>query len=65
MVNMARMPRISNEKLANGAGDRDFFETKLMLGRFFMTKTLPDTSALLSKIMAGAAPLMAMEADAF
>ena len=61
----ARMARISNEKLADGAGDRDFFETKLMLGRFFMTKTLPDTSALLSKIMAGAAPLMAMDADAF
>ena len=61
----ARMARISNEKLADGAGDRDFFEAKLMVGRFFMTKTLPDTSALLSKITAGAAPLMAMDADAF
>ena len=61
----ARMARISNEKLANGGDDRDFFETKLKLGRFFMTKTLPDTSALLSKITAGAAPLMAMDADAF
>ncbi len=61
----ARMARISNEKLANGGGDRDFFETKLMLGRFFMAKTLPDTSALLSKITAGSAPLMAMDADAF
>ena len=61
----ARMARISNEKLADGADDRDFFEAKLMVGRFFMTKTLPDTSALLSKITAGAAPLMAMDADAF
>ena len=61
----ARMALISNEKLVNGAGDRDFFENKLMVGRFFMTKTLPDTSALLSKITAGAAPLMAMDADAF
>jgi len=61
----ARMARISNDKLANGADDRDFFENKLMVGRFFMTKTLPDTSALLSKITAGAAPLMAMGADAF
>ena len=61
----ARMARISNDRLANGADDRDFFENKLMVGRFFMTKTLPDTSALLSKITAGAEPLMAMGADAF
>ena len=61
----ARMARISNEKLANGDGDDDFFESKLKLARFFMTKTLPDTSSLLSKITAGAAPLMALDADVF
>ena len=61
----ARMAKISSAKLANGGGDRDFHERKVALGRFFMAKTLPETSSLLSTITAGADTLMALDADLF
>jgi len=41
-----------------GQGDDEFYEAKIQTGRFFMTKVLPQTSALFSQIMAGAKPLM-------
>jgi hypothetical protein len=62
----ARMAKASSEKLSNGAGDgRQFLESKLHVGRYYMAKTLPETSSLLSRIMAGKEALMALEADAF
>ncbi len=62
----ARMAKASSEKLSNGAGDgRQFLESKLHVGRYYMAKTLPETSSLLSRIVAGKEALMALEADAF
>jgi len=60
-----RMAKVSLAKLAEGDGDKAFHQNKLHLARFFMEKMLPDTSSLLSKIMAGAEPLMAMDDAAF
>ncbi|MSO65270.1 MAG: acyl-CoA dehydrogenase [Alphaproteobacteria bacterium] len=59
------MAKVSLGKLANGAEDKDFHRRKVSLAQFYMKKMLPDTSALLSKIMAGADTLMALEDDAF
>ena len=61
-----RMVVVAKEKLADGAnGDATFYEAKIKTARFFMTKILPENSALFARIMAGAEPLMAFEDDAF
>ncbi len=61
----ARMAKISSAKLANGGGGDAFHERKVALARFFMAKSLPETSSLLSTITAGAGPLMALDAELF
>ncbi len=61
----ARQAATSQARLADGAPDADFYTDKLHTARFFMTRMLPDTIALDAKIRAGAAPLMALQADAF
>lgn len=57
----ARMAKIS---LPQSAGpDGAFHTAKLATARFFMSRILPQGSALLSIIGAGAKPLMALDAD--
>ncbi|MDP9196572.1 MAG: acyl-CoA dehydrogenase C-terminal domain-containing protein [Pseudomonadota bacterium] len=55
----------ASEKLSAGGEDGAFYETKLKTGRFFFTKMLPEVGSLFQSLMAGAEPLMAMEAEAF
>ena len=57
--------KVAKERLAEGTDDKKFYETKLITGKFFMERLLPDTGALLSKLTAGAATMMALDADAF
>ena len=59
------MAKVATEKLAEGADDPAFYETKLVTARFFMERVLPETSSLLSKATAGSATLMALDAEAF
>jgi alkylation response protein AidB-like acyl-CoA dehydrogenase len=66
----ARMAKVASAKLAAGAGngaggDADFYKTKLVTGRYFMERVLPETSSLLSKVQAGARTLMELDAAAF
>jgi hypothetical protein len=62
----ARTAKVAQAKLAEGgAGDRHFYEAKLATARYFMTKLLPENSALFAQIMAGAAPVMAFDDAAF
>ena len=42
-----------------------FYANKLATGRYFIERMLPDAAAHLAKLKTGAAPLMALEADAF
>jgi alkylation response protein AidB-like acyl-CoA dehydrogenase len=58
-----RMARVAHEKLAIGEGDAAFFEAKVLTARFYMTKLLPQVSALAATIKAGAAPVMAPVLD--
>ncbi|MEM7045561.1 MAG: acyl-CoA dehydrogenase C-terminal domain-containing protein, partial [Pseudomonadota bacterium] len=46
-------------------GDATFYNAKIQTARFFMTKILPENSALFAKIMAGSKPLMALEEESF
>ena len=61
-----KMVKVARAKLAEGVnGDASFYEAKIKTARFFMTKMLPENSALFAKIMAGSEPLMAFEDEAF
>jgi acyl-CoA dehydrogenase len=62
----AKMAAAAREKLkagANGAADR--MNAKLVTGRFFMERVLPETAAQLSRIQAGATSTMELPDAAF
>jgi alkylation response protein AidB-like acyl-CoA dehydrogenase len=61
----AMMAKTAQEKLANGADDKAFYENKLVTARFFINRILPDAQAHLAKLKSGAGALMALSADAF
>ena len=61
----ARIAKIAKAKLAEGTDDPSFYEQKLVVGQFFIERMLPDVSAYLVKMNAGADTIMALEADLF
>lgn len=60
----ARMAKVANEKIAGGDA-APYLTTKLVTGKFFMERMLPETSAHLARLQAGAATVMELPADAF
>ncbi|WP_159946288.1 acyl-CoA dehydrogenase C-terminal domain-containing protein [Rhizobium sp. 18065] len=61
----AKMAKAANTALAAGTGDADFYKNKLLTGRFYMEKIMPETALRKTRIEAGADSLMEMAADAF
>jgi acyl-CoA dehydrogenase len=61
----AKMAKAANESLASGSGDADYFKNKLLTGRFFMEKIMPETALRKIRIEAGADSVMEMAAEAF
>jgi acyl-CoA dehydrogenase len=62
----ARMVKTAQEKLAAGAnGSAQFYENKLVTGRYFMERVMPETAAHLARISTGADTMMALPAEAF
>ncbi|MUZ74947.1 acyl-CoA dehydrogenase [Agrobacterium vitis] len=61
----AKMAKAAHEALENGASDADYYNNKLLTGRFFMEKIMPETALRKSRIEAGADSVMAMAAEAF
>ncbi|MEM1316614.1 MAG: acyl-CoA dehydrogenase C-terminal domain-containing protein, partial [Pseudomonadota bacterium] len=59
------MAKAAHEALAAGASDPEFYETKIRTGRYYMSRTLPETGLRLARIQTGAAPVMEMAAEAF
>jgi len=57
----AKMAKVALEK----KGDDPFFDDKLITGRYYMTRVLPETGAHLAKLKTGAEPIMALAADRF
>ena len=57
----AKMAKVSLEK----SGNDPFYEDKILTGRYFVSRLLPDTAAHLAKLKTGATPLMALAADRF
>ncbi|MEO0682387.1 MAG: acyl-CoA dehydrogenase C-terminal domain-containing protein [Pseudomonadota bacterium] len=61
----ARMAKAAHEALEAGASDEDFYRTKIRTGRYYMSRSLPETGLRLARIQSGAAPVMDMAAEAF
>nr|WP_295463775.1 acyl-CoA dehydrogenase C-terminal domain-containing protein [Mesorhizobium sp.] len=61
-----QMAKTAQAKLAEGAnGAASFYETKLVTGRYFMERVMPETSAHLARISTGSETLMKLPAEAF
>jgi acyl-CoA dehydrogenase len=61
-----RMAEAAQGKLKAGAdGAAPHLNAKLVTGRFFMERMLPETAAHLARIKAGAASMMELPAEAF
>ena len=60
-----KMAAASTRALEGGSGDRAFHEAKLTTARFYVERELPLSSALRSKIEAGAETLMRIPEEAF
>ncbi|MDR3509570.1 MAG: acyl-CoA dehydrogenase C-terminal domain-containing protein [Caulobacteraceae bacterium] len=60
----AKLAKAAQARIA--AGDTDpFYARKLVTGRYFVERILPETGAHLAKLKTGSALVMALEADAF
>jgi hypothetical protein len=60
-----RMVESAQAKIASGDGAAERMKSKLVTGRFFMERMLPETATHLARIQAGAASLMELPAEAF
>src|SRR5579871_6416870 len=60
----AKMAKVAQDKIAGG-GASDYLTTKLVTGRFFMERVLPETSVHLARIQSGSATMMELAAEAF
>ncbi len=54
-----KMVKASHKKLAEGAGNKDFYETKLKTARFFFARMLPEAEGRARMVLAGADSIMA------
>src|SRR5580700_10982903 len=60
----AKMAKVAHDKIA-GTGATPYLTTKLVTGRFFMERMLPETSVHLARIQSGSATVMELAAEAF
>jgi alkylation response protein AidB-like acyl-CoA dehydrogenase len=60
----ARMAKVVLDKIAAG-GETPYLKTKLVTGRFFMERMLPETALHLARLQTGAATTMELAAEAF
>ena len=60
----AQLAKAAIERRGEG-GDTVFFENKLITGKYFLARILPEKSSHLAKIKSGAEPVMALDAEAF
>jgi hypothetical protein len=58
------MAKVAQDKIASG-GVTSYLTTKLVTGRFFMERMLPETSVHLARIQSGSATIMELAAETF
>jgi hypothetical protein len=61
----ALMAKAALTAKANGGASDPFYDTKLVTGRYFLARVLPEAGAHLAKLKSGAEPVMALAADQF
>ncbi len=61
----AKMAKVAQEKIESGEGDQAFYQEKVQIAEFFMTRMLPEADARFKMVLAGAEPLMQMKTEAF
>ncbi|MDQ6702815.1 MAG: acyl-CoA dehydrogenase C-terminal domain-containing protein [Pseudomonadota bacterium] len=61
----AQITKAASAKKAAGNGDAATMEAKLLIGKYFMERIMPETSAHLARISAGAGTTMALPAEQF
>jgi hypothetical protein len=62
----AQMAKTAQDKLKNGAnGSEERMKAKLVTGKYFMERVLPESAAHLKRIQTGADTMMALPAEAF
>ena len=57
----AKMAKVSLEK----RGDDPFYDDKILTGKYYITRVLPETASHLAKLKTGAELMMALPADRF
>ena len=60
----ARMAKVAQDKIA-ASGETAYLKTKLVTGKFFMERVLPETSAHLARLQTGSNTTMELAAEAF
>ena len=61
----ARMAKAAHRALQEGRGDPAWYEAKIITGRYYMRRVLPETALRLARIETGAEPVMDLPAEAF
>jgi alkylation response protein AidB-like acyl-CoA dehydrogenase len=61
----ARMAKVATEALDGYADDPEFYQNKLITGRYYMARQLPATGMHLARIQSGADTVMGLNAEAF
>jgi hypothetical protein len=61
----ARMARIALDKLKAGTEEKEFYEAKLAVGRFYMARLLPQHTSLAAAMISGKAPIMGLAEAAY
>ncbi|HEX4095563.1 MAG TPA: acyl-CoA dehydrogenase C-terminal domain-containing protein, partial [Caulobacteraceae bacterium] len=60
----AKMAKAAQARIAAGEAD-PFYTSKLITGRYFLERILPEAGAHLAKLKTGSEPVMALAAEAF
>jgi hypothetical protein len=60
---LARAAKISSEKLASGAADKDFYNAKILTARFYAEQLLPRVASHANSVQFGSTTMMAISLD--
>lgn len=61
----ARMALVAQTEIANGTGEKAFYDAKVKTAQFYFAKVLPRTTTYVQRISTGVEPYMTMDVDQF
>jgi hypothetical protein len=60
-----RMVKAAQDRLAESGEAQDFYRNKIITGRYFMERIMPETAVHLARISSGSETMMSLPAEAF